>query len=91
MVHFGVHIDVKLSQSEPQPAGLSDPSWDVESYRVPLAMGINNTSALHASVHVVDPRRPMTLGAGILSLVAERPDGSGVRFRMRLREAEGKR
>lgn len=95
LVHLGVSTDITLSASEPWPHPLGPDQPDVPAYRVPMSIELNGTPALRCSIVVVRPWSPLAISAGIASVVAERPDDSGVRFRMRVvaarRAADGRR
>ena len=84
LVHLGVSTDITLSASEPWPHPLGPDAPDLPAYRVPMSIELNGTPALRCSIVVVRPWSPFAICAGITSVVAERPDDSGVRFRMRM-------
>lgn len=82
VVTQGVRLGLSMDVAKPWTTGIPEAAGP--AFRLPVSLSVNDQPALRVSALVVESRAPITTGAGILSLVAERPDGSGTRARMRL-------
>ena len=76
LLHLGVTADVQLLSSEFFSPSPPLPEWGVESYRIPLKLDLNGSPSLLCSIVAVDPVAPLSVGGGIVSLIAQRPDAS---------------
>ena len=82
IAHFGVDASITLSTAVRAGDGARDPIGS--ALRTPLELDLNGAPALRCSIVSVAPRAPYSAGAGIVALVAERPDGSALRFALEL-------
>jgi len=85
LLHFGVdfRLDTPLQRAERWRTGLPEP-LDLPAYRAPLRVTINGAPALRISVVAAEPRSPLTLSAGIVEFLVERPSDPSVRLEARL-------
>ena len=86
LAHWGLVTHYNLARAEPFDHGL--PGWDCDAYRLPATVSLNGVPAAGCSLVVVPPRAPLTIGAGVVSLVVVRPDDHAVRLRLTLVGAE---
>lgn len=82
ITHLGVDASITLSTAVPDRDASRDPIG--RALRTPLELDLNGAPALRCSIVSVTPRAPYSAGAGIVALVAERPDGSALRFSLEL-------
>lgn len=85
VTNLGVKTSLHVSASERWAQEV--PDGYEPAYRLPMALSLNGQQALDCSIVTVEPRRPISVGAGVVSLVARRPDEPDTRLRMRLIEA----
>ncbi len=82
LTQFGIDAAITLSRSVATtwsvPRGASRP------LRTLLRLDLNASPALRCSIVSIAPRAPYSAGAGIVSMVAVRPDGSGARLCLHL-------
>ena len=76
LLNLGVTADVELLPSELYPSSPPLPDWGLTSYRVPLKLDLNGVPSLLCSIVTIDPVAPLSVGGGIVSLIAQRPDAS---------------
>lgn len=82
VLHLGVRLRIVLDRGEPWSWGARDTR--LAAYRLPLELALNETVALRCSIVCTETFSPFRPCAGLLAIVAERPDGSGTRLRLRL-------
>lgn len=82
ITHLGVEPSITLGAAVEAAAPL--PHAPAPALRTPLLLALNGATALRCSIVSVPPRAPYSAGAGIVALVAERPDASRARFELRV-------
>lgn len=82
IAHLGIEPSITLGAAVEAEAPV--PHAPQPALRTPLLLALNGATALRCSIVSVPPRAPFSAGAGIVGLVAERPDASRARFELRV-------
>jgi hypothetical protein len=77
-----VSIDASLERAARVAEPLPGHAWDEPGYHFPITITANGTPALHASVLVTQPRPPLQLAAGIVSIEGAKPSDPRRRVRV---------
>ncbi|MDP6930242.1 MAG: hypothetical protein QF412_11125 [Planctomycetota bacterium] len=82
LMNLGIRAEIAIGASQDWQSKIPESDWEIPTWRIPMVATLNDIQAINLSLVVIDPASPLNLSAGITSLVAVRPDGSGTRFRM---------